>query len=185
MSQKKYKSYNALKKQLQRRGIETYGATASFLLDWGTNRKDCAINSQSAVAARVCVEGGFSVWREQLEKLGFITCSVERFKNGKERWSYYPGPLLRGFINAEKLDDDIVATMSDIRAMESKVDQEFQKLREELEEIRRAMDKAADKYLEAYPPNTPERKFEVKETFKRTGVFCIVDDLVQKARPMN
>jgi hypothetical protein len=115
MAQKKFKIYDALKKQLCRKGVEAYGSNATLLLDWGLNPKTNSISSKTVEAAKACKEGEFTkVWRPQMEKLGYLTCSVEKLKNGKERWHYSPGPALRVFLNKEKLNNDVVATMSDI-----------------------------------------------------------------------
>jgi hypothetical protein len=125
MAQKKFNSYNALKKQLQRREVASYGATATFLLEWCMAPKENLINSQAVIAAKACKEGEFSAWRAQLEKLGYLTCSIEKFKNGKERWSYSPGPALRPFINKEKMKQDVVATMSDINQLRAEFEEKL------------------------------------------------------------
>ncbi len=114
MAQKKFKGYGALKMQLKRRGIEFYGASATYLLEWSLNPRVVQMCSQGAIARGVCKEKAFSEWRDLLQKTGYLTFSSEKLKSGKERWLYYPGPALRPFVTEEKLAQDVVATMSDI-----------------------------------------------------------------------
>ncbi|MDQ3234285.1 MAG: hypothetical protein M3Q07_20955 [Pseudobdellovibrionaceae bacterium] len=190
----KYSVYNAVSKKLKADGVEGDGVVATILLETFLERKGVLkaahvygkkTKGKKGQPGKILIgdEVGISFkdWRKNLENLGWIIYD-EEFSNRTRRYSdHQAGPKLIEYLNAERTRISEFATMDDIR----RVDTDIQALRDELTELKNAIQLGATKYLAVIPPDTKERRNILDLNFRRTGRFYIDGDPMTDIKNVN
>ena len=133
--------------------MPNYGACANLLLECFLEDGG-RLQASKAVAKKVCEEGRFSVWRDEMVKSGWLLWSQTQNDKGQ----YFSGKKLMLYLNKEKIfskeiatKDDVIATrdeVADLRAQLNSHEERFTKIDEAVQELRRAVE----------PPDTDEKR---------------------------
>jgi hypothetical protein len=142
---RKFKNWNALQLALKRAGVTSHGSTATLLLE--TFLEDNGrLQASKVVSRRICEEGSFSNWRNEMLKNGWLIWS----QNQSDKGQYFAGKKLVSYINKEKILSKEIITR-DEAASKSEVEnlkERMNRIEEVVQELRKSME----------PPETDEKK---------------------------
>ena len=150
--QRKFKVYNSLRMTLSRSKIALPGKVATLLLEVFLEQNGF-LKADMAVERGLCKKGEFSLWRDELQKKGFIFFQYEG-----PGTSHRPGSRLNEYLNKEKLANREIVVREDLNAFPKKDEvpsrQEFEEMKERMAALERAMQKEIEKND---PPFTMEK----------------------------
>ena len=149
---RKYDTYPALMMSLKRSKVVSHGACATLLLDSFIENSGRILASQ-VVARGVCKEGEFKAWRKSMCEKGWLQWSA----NQPDLGQYHPGKKLIKYLNREKLENEEIATVREMRQADNEVKAELRAEMElQLDEYR----ELTIKLLKALEPPDDEQKRE-------------------------
>ena len=150
---RRYKVYNALNMSLRRAKIPKAGKVATLLLETFLE-KNGYLRSDMVVEKGLCKKGEFTVWRDSLQKKGFLF-----FQYSGPGTAHRPGPKLNEHLNKEKLASCEIVVKSDLNQYptKSEVEEKFA-TKQELEDLRKAL----EKMIEEFDPPYTEEKLEAR-----------------------
>lgn len=155
-------SYNALMLALRKSEVNSFGSTATFLLE--AFLEDSGRISASKVVARgLCNEGEFSNWRKHLVDKGWLIWSETQSDKGQ----YYPGKKLIKYVNKEKMNSREIVTKDEVLSKEEAA------TKEELRDIKARMSRIEEVVQElqdaVIPPDTEEKRLARERAAARLG----------------
>lgn len=123
----KYSVYNSLRKKLKEDGVFAEGVVANILLETFLERKGVLkashVYGKKSKSGRLLIgdEAGitFKQWRKNLEDLGWIQYDEDFAQRTKRYSDHQPGYKLKDYLNKEKSKVAELATMDDIRDLQS------------------------------------------------------------------
>ena len=127
----KFKVYDSLRKSLSRAKVKNSGKVATLLLEVFLEQNGF-LKADMAVERGLCKKGEFSLWRDDLQKKGFLFFQYEG-----PGTSHRPGSKLNEYLNKEKLGSREIVVREDLEVFAKKTDvisrKEFEKKILELE----------------------------------------------------
>jgi hypothetical protein len=126
---RKFSVYKALAEALRRARVDSSGAVATLLLECFLEDNG-RLQASKAIARRVCEEGSFSNWRNDMIKKGWLVWSQSQTDKGQ----YFAGKRLISYVNKEKISSRELATRDEVA---SKSD--FEELKERVSTIEQSM----------------------------------------------
>lgn len=144
--ERKFSQYIALSSALRRAKVPNYGATSTMLLECfieGGGR----LNAAKTVARKVCDEGKFSIWRDEMIKGGWLVWS----QNQNDKGQYFAGKKLIPYLNKEKLVSNEVATRIDVAELQAQLNAHEERLTR-IDEVVKELKNAIE------PPDTEEKR---------------------------
>jgi len=142
---RKFSVYKALAEALRRAQVDSSGAVATLLLECFLEDNG-RLQASKAIARRVCEEGSFSNWRNDMIKKGWLVWSQSQTDKGQ----YFAGKKLISYVNKEKISSKEIVTR-DEAASKNEVEnlkERMNRIEEVVQELKKAME----------PPETDEKK---------------------------
>ena len=151
--QRKFKVYNSLRMALGRSKVSKPGYVATLLLEVFLEQNGF-LKADMAVERGICKKGEFSLWRDELQKKGFIFFQYEG-----PGTSHRPGPKLNEYLNKEKLANREIVVREDLEvfAKKQEIEEKFV-TREEFEKFKKAL----EKMIEDFDPPFTEEKLQAR-----------------------
>ena len=153
---RKFKVYNALRMALGRSKISQPGKVATLLLEIFLEQNGF-LKAAMVVERGLCKKGEFGVWRDYLQKKGFIF-----FQYDGPGTSHRPGAKLNEYLNKEKLASCEIVVKSDLTQFPKKNEvpsmKEFQALQKDVFELKDVV----RKMIEEFEPPYTEEKLEAR-----------------------
>jgi len=151
--ERKFSQYIALSSALRRAKVPNYGACSNLLLECFLEDGG-RLQASKAVAKKVCEEGRFSHWRDEMIRGGWLLWNQTQNDKGQ----YFSGKKLMPYLNKEKIFSKEIATkeevsatrdeVADLRAQLNSHEERFTKIDAAVQELRRAVE----------PPDSEEKR---------------------------
>jgi hypothetical protein len=127
--ERRFKVYQSLLLALKRAGVGSHGCTATLLLE--TFLEDNGrLQASKVVSRRICEEGAFSNWRNDMIRNGWLVWS----SNQTDKGQYFAGKKLIPYLNKEKISSRELATRDEVASKS-----EFEELKERVSTIEQSM----------------------------------------------
>jgi hypothetical protein len=143
--ERKFLQYLALSSALRRAKVPNYGACTTLLLECFLEDNG-RLQASKAIARRVCEEGSFSNWRNDMIKKGWLVWSQSQTDKGQ----YFAGKKLISYVNKEKISSKEILTRDEAASKNEVEDlkERMNRIEEVVQELKKAME----------PPETDAKK---------------------------